>query len=273
MNKKEEKRMFFWQFKYFLIHINRFKASLQQSCHKKKNPNKSDIRNNPKRIKIAKRTFSFSPSYYQASMCLEASLSFSFFLFFLVNIFSIISLFMVYTRDLITLQQQGKKMAAYSYLVNSEMRSEKDIIRLQNIRNTKASFSLFAIPECRVYTQCVVRSWTGYDVTKENEWKQEEEMVYITEYGSVYHKNRNCSHLTLSIQAINYDSINEKRNESGERYLPCEFCNSNSFATIVYVTSYGSRYHIITGCRGIKRTINRVSISKLKEETPCKKCG
>ena len=157
MNKKEEKRMFFWQFKYFLIHINRFKASLQQSCHTKKNPNKSDIRNNPKRIKIAKRTFSFFPSYYQASMCLEASLSFSFFLFFLVNIFSIISLFMVYTKDLITLQQQGKKMAAYSYLVNSEMRSEKDIIRLQNTRNTKASFSLFAIPECRVYTQCVVR--------------------------------------------------------------------------------------------------------------------
>lgn len=274
MNKKGGKRMFFWQKQIFLIQINSFKASLQ-SCHMKNNPNKSDIRNNPKRIKMktVKRTFSFAPSYYQASMCLEASLSLSFFLLFMVNIFSIISLFMTYTQNLVTLQQQGKKIAAYSYLAKGVMEEEEDIIRLQNTALVKAPFSFFAMPTCKIDTRCVVKSWTGYDVTGLGEWKQEENMVYITEYGEVYHKNRECSYLCLSIQATDAGSVNDKRNEAGERYLPCEYCKSDSMITVVYVTAYGNRYHITTGCRGIKRTVNRVPISRIKEETPCKKCG
>lgn len=266
--------MFFWKNQIFLIHINSFKASLQ-SCHKKNNPNKSDIRNNPKRIKIriAKRTFSFSPSYYSASMCLETSLSFSFFLLFLVNIFSIISLFMIYSEDLNVLHQQGKRAAAYSYLANNEIESENDIIRLENSRNIKAPFSLLAIPECRVYTQCVVKPWTGYDVTNADVWKKEEQIVYITEYGEVYHKNRGCSYLTLSIQAMDAGIIKEKRNETGEQYLPCEYCKSDSMVTLVYVTAYGNRYHTTTKCRGIKRTIKKIPISEIKEKTLCKKCG
>ena len=274
MNKKGEKRVFFWKMKIFLIHLNSFKASLQ-SCHKTINPNKSDIRNNPKRIKIriSKRTFSLSPSYYQASMCLEATLSFSFFLFFLISVFSIISLFRIYTADLINLHQQGKKIAAYSYVANDEISSENHIIRLQNTRSMDVSFPLFAIPECKIYTQCVVKPWTGYGVAKATEWKQEEDMVYITKYGNVYHRNRNCSYLALSIQPIGFQDINEKRNEEGEVYLPCEYCKSNGFVTVVYVTSYGNRYHISTRCQGIKRTVNRIPFSQIKEETPCKKCG
>ena len=272
MNKKGEKRMFFWKMKFFLLHLNSFKASLQ-SCHKKINPNKCDNRNNPKRIKIriSKRTFSFSPSEYQASMCLEASLSFSFFLFFLVNVFSIIFLFKIYTTDMTNLQQQGKELAAYAYLTNGEL--EKEIIRLQHTRNVKSAFSLFPIPESTVYTQCVVKPWTGYDVTKDSEWIQEEEMVYITKYGDVYHRNRSCSYLELSIRPIDFNDLSEKRNESGEIYLPCLYCNSNHFVTIVYITDYGNKYHVTTECRGIKRTISRIPLSKITEESPCKKCG
>ena len=77
------------------------KASLR-ACHIQIDPNTSDSSNNPKRIKnsIFNRTLSLAPSEYRASMCLEASLSFSFFLLFFVNVLSIIFLFMTYTEDL-----------------------------------------------------------------------------------------------------------------------------------------------------------------------------
>lgn len=273
MIKKGEKRMFFWKNKLYHIHINSFKASLQ-SCHEKINPNKSDIINNPKRINERKseRTFSFTPSSYQASMCLEASLSFSFFFLFLVNVFSIIFLFMNYTEDMISLQQQGKTMASYSYFVKGD-RKEDDDICLQKNRVVESSFPILSIPKCRLYTQCIVKPWTGYDVTKESKRKPEEKTVYMTDYGNVYHKNRGCGYLVLSIKAVAADTVNEKRNESGECYLPCEFCKDEGFVTVVYITSYGNRYHLNYKCRGIKRSVKEIPFSEVKGASLCKKCG
>ena len=264
--------MFFWTKKLFHVNLLRFKASLQ-SCHKK-DPNKSDITNNPKRIKIrkSKRTFSFTPSAYQASMCLEASLSFSFFFLFLVNIFSIIFLFVAYTGDLTLLHQQGKAAAMYSYLTEGEGYCD-DNICLQRSREMTSIFPLLSIPKCRLYTQCIVKPWIGYDVTKVREGKPEEKIVYMTDYGKVYHKNRGCSYLVLSIEAIAADSVKEKRNESGECYYPCEYCNGEGFVTVVYITSYGNRYHLTTKCRGLKRSVKSVHFSEVEGVDPCKKCG
>ena len=274
MNKKERKRMFFWEKLIFLIHINSFKASLQ-SCHKIQNPSKSDIRNNPKRIKarISKRTFSFTPSYFQASMCLEASLSFSFFLLFLMNVFSIIFLYMAYTQDLSLVHQQGKRAAAYSYLAGEILQNDEQNIKLEKSRIVKAPFTLFAFSNGYLHTKCVVKPWTGYDVTQQREEHREKQIVYITEYGTVCHKNRSCSYLSLSIQAVAFSSIEEKRNENGERYLACNYCKNNNFTTIVYITSYGNKYHTTAKCRGIKRNVIALPLLDVKEKEFCKKCG
>ena len=274
MNKKERKRMFFWEKFLFLIHINSFKASLQ-SCHKRQNPNKSDIRNNPKRIKtrISERTFSSFPSYYQASMCLEASLSFSFFLLFLMNIFSILFLYMVYTQNSFTVQQKGKEAAAYFYLTEDILQTKEQNLKFENLQVVKAPFSFLAFPKTRLYARCVIKPWTGYDVTQKKEGMQEEQIVYLTEYGTVYHKNRSCSYLSLSIQAVPYSSIAEKRNEDGEKYLFCDYCRNKHFVTVVYITSYGNKYHTTTKCRSLKRSVVAVPLSEANGKEFCKKCG
>ena len=264
--------MFFWMNKIFHVHISSFKASLQ-SCHKKINPNKSDIENNPKRIKSTKRTFSFTPSVYRASMCLESSLSFSFFLLFLVNIFSIIFLFMTYTEDLCMLHQQGKSAAMYSYLTAGEEGIFEEDICLQKNRVMTSPFPILPIPKCRLYTKCVVKPWTGYDIIREKEEKTQEAMVYMTDYGKVYHKSRSCSYLELSIEVAAVQNIGEKRNQLGECYYPCELCTNEGFMTVVYITSYGNRYHLTTTCQGIKRSINRVPFSEVKGVKPCERCG
>lgn len=250
------------------------KASLR-ACHIQIDPNTGDISNNPKRIKnsVFKRTLSLAPSEYQASMCLEASLSFSFFLLFFVNVLSIIFLFMTYTEDLTSLHQQGKKTAAYAYVTEEMLGSNEENIRLQKNRIIKAPFGLLALPNCRLHTKCVVKPWNGYDVTKGKNRAEEDSLIYMTEYGTVYHKNRSCTHLALSIQAVPFYMTDEKRNESGERYVSCEYCGKNGFATVVYVTSYGNRYHTTFKCRGLKRTIKSLSLSEAEGVEACEKCG
>ena len=248
------------------------KASLR-ACHKPTDPNKSDIINNPKNIKISQRTFFLTPSEYQASMCLEASLSFSFFLIFFVNILSIITLFVTYTENLASLQQQGRKAAAYAYITEGALGFNEDIIRLQ--KNIKIQFPVGIIGTSKYHmeVQCVVKPWTGYDVSNIKNRKEEDSIVYMTEYGSVYHKNRACTHLVLSLKAVGFADVEEKTNEDGKVYKACEFCGKNGIVTIVFITSYGDKYHTTTKCQGLKRSIKTIPLSEVKGVSPCQKCG
>ena len=267
--------MFFWKIKNHFIYCFHKKiiASLR-ACHTQIDPNICDSPTNKKRIKNrkTKRTFSLAPSEYQASMCLEASLSFSFFLLFFVNVFSIIFLFTTYTQDLSALQQQGKKAAAYAY-VTEGIFGENENICLQKNRVIKSPFALLSAPNCRLHIKCVVKPWTGYDVMEGKNRKEEEKIVYMTEHGSVYHKNRSCTHLSLSIQAVASLLVSAERNESGECYDPCEYCGDKGIVTVVFITTHGNRYHTTTKCRGLKRSVKILRLSEVEGVNPCQKCG
>ena len=268
--------MFFWKMRVFLKNSYNMvlKASLR-ACHRQFDPNKCDIFDNPIRIKkkSAKRTFSLTSSYQKASMCLEATLSFSFFMLFFINIFSIIFMFMVYTEELSLLQQQGKKAAAYAYVTEGIWNKEEENICLQKIKKVTSIFPMFSMPDCRLHIKCVVKPWTGYDVTKGKSRAEEEQIVYMTEHGSVYHKNRSCTHLSLSIQAVSSLEVGGRRNESGECYSPCEYCNDEGIFTIFFITVYGDRYHTTTKCRGLKRSVRSLPLSEAEGVKPCSKCG
>lgn len=263
--------MFFWKLKLFLIQLISFKASLQ-TCHRLINPNQSGIINDPKRIKerISKRTFSFTSSYYRASMCLEASLSVPIFLLFFVNVFSIAFLYMAYMEDMFRIHQQGKKAAGYAYVTEAVI--EQDEIRLYKSRKTESPTPLFSTWDYQVYTKCVVKAWNGYDVTKKRE-DSSQSIVYVTEHGTVYHRNRSCNYLVLSIQPVAYGDISQKRNLSGECYYACSSCKNQPFVTLVYITDYGNRYHTTTKCQGLKRTVKSIPLSQVEDMDSCKKCG
>lgn len=267
------KRVFFWKYTE-TKNLSDYKASLQ-TCHVQIDPNTSDNQLNPKRERKTspKRTFSFTSSCHRASMCLEASLSFSIFLLFMVNVFSMLLLFKVYIQDMGQLQQKGKKLAASACITEGFEGDNSKLIRLQNSRKMKSIFPVLAVPDCKLIAKCVVKPWTGYDVKIGRNRKEEDIMVYMTQYGTVYHKDRSCTHLSLSIQGIGMSEIAQIKNESGGRYLPCEYCGENGFVTYVFITNYGNRYHTSISCRGLKRYIKSVPLSQLEGVLPCKKCG
>ena len=267
--------MFFWKKKdYFRYNFHEKSIASLRACHTQIDPNSCDSPTHKKRIKNrqSRRTFSFTPSCHQASMCLEASLSLSFFLLFMVNVFSIIFLFAIYSSDLSTLQQQGKTAAAYAYVTEGILGENKNI-SLQKNRVIQSPFPLLSAPTCRLHVKCVVKPWTGYDVTEGKNRTEEDRIVYMTEYGSVYHKNRSCTHLSLSIQAIASAGVSAERNESGECYAPCEYCGDEGIVTVVFVTTHGNRYHTTTTCRGLKRSVKTLRLSEVEGVNPCEKCG
>ena len=140
--------------------------------------------------------------------------------------------------------------------------------------------SLFGLEDMRMIQRIRLRGWNGhqvparYSLVEEGESSTKEQMVYITKTGTVYHIDKNCSHISLSIETVT-GVPTERRNKSGGKYHPCEVCCKSvpENCNIFYITSYGDRYHSNKNCSGIKRTVQSIPISEVGEKSPCKRCG
>lgn len=124
----------------------------------------------------------------------------------------------------------------------------------------------------RITQTKTVRGWTGFGKRQVLLGEQGEEVVYVTDYGTVYHRRLNCRHLRLSIQQSDITQVGSLRNGSGGRYTPCERCWKGG-CQVVYVTSDGNRYHESLNCSGLVRGIHTVLISETGGLPPCSVCG
>ena len=267
--------MFFGRTTRLLYYKKYNKKTSLQACHEQLNPNSSDSELNPntnKEIKL-QRTFSLTPFRYNASMCVEASISFSLFLFFLTNVFSLILLFRTYSHDMTDLQQEGKQLASLAYVTEGLYGSNDQLIRLNKNRNIESMYSIMAVPNARLRAGCVVKPWTGYDVVGGKNRSEEDILVYMTKNGSVYHKDRGCTHLSLSIQGMDFAGLEFISNKEGNSYTPCEYCGDYGFVTLVYITNYGDRYHTTIKCRGLRRYVRSLPLSQVNGVPACQKCG
>lgn len=274
--KEEKKRVFFWKNKVGIIlkitekSLSKIvsKASLQ-TWQKIPEIYAKTLKPRVRNKRNFKRTLFFSSPLTEASMCVEAALSFSFFFFFMINIYSILFLFINYTKELEDLQQRAKREAAYTFY-REENPEEEELIRYEKKMKFSSFVGIIGGFGGIVPVQCVIKPWTGYG-RLEDQGRDEEEIVYITEYGEVYHRDRACTHLSLSVQMISYEKMRKK----GKNFQPCELCldkKQNGFITFVYITDYGERYHRSAGCRSLKRTIQSLPFSKVEGKAACLKC-
>lgn len=129
---------------------------------------------------------------------------------------------------------------------------------------------MFGIAPVKCNETMKIKTWSGYE--KEGLTDQGEETVYITETGTVYHKNLKCPYLDLSVRMVSGSSVTGLRNESGGKYYPCERCGKKN-STGVFITGYGDRYHSERNCSGLKRTVQAVPLSEAAGKGACSKCG
>lgn len=247
-----------------------------------------------------------------ASMTVEACFVLPFFLFAFMNIISVIDIYRIQGNMSAAMHDTEKQMAVcayeykeirgedlgaaeslgltYAYGANkvksklgdnypsniswlrSSVMKENECIDLIAEYSVSPYIELMGYGKHTMYNRLRTRAWTGYDNAGLGKGSDEEEIVYITPEGTVYHRSRSCTYLKLSISAIDKLFLEKKRSEDGSIYYPCEECGK-SCGNTVYITNYGTRYHSSLSCSKLKRTILAVPISETEGRGACSKCG
>lgn len=159
-------------------------------------------------------------------------------------------------------------------LVGSSFLEENDEIDLVVSYRTSLPLNIFGIWSPQFRERVHTRAFVGVD-TRENA-EEEDVVVYITENGRVYHRNKNCTYLKLSVSKVKYGDVDGMRNSSGGKYHPCHKCargHTPHADADVYITNYGDRFHTNRACSEIKRTIKEIMLSEVGSRAPCSKCG
>lgn len=150
------------------------------------------------------------------------------------------------------------------------------IVRYQ----VRIPIKFFILEEMSLMQRVRVRAWTGLEVealysTVENQDNNDsDDIVYITETGTVYHTNKTCSHIKLSVQPV-VGIPTGLKNMNGSTYKACERCCGSKLDLLAtyYITQEGTRFHTISTCSSIKRSVKEVKLSTVQGSMlPCKRC-
>lgn len=158
----------------------------------------------------------------------------------------------------------------------SRFLEEEDRIDLVMTYRVQSPSGLVKIPWTLFLQRAVVRGWvgrTGSGSTGEETANDEDEhqTVYVTDYGTVYHTDPDCTHIHLSIRQVSSSQAASERNVYGEKYHACEKCGGGD--GLVYITSDGNRYHSSLECSGLKRSVQEIHLDEAGNLRPCSKCA
>lgn len=241
---------------------------------------------------------------HKGSLTVEAACTFPLFLLVMILMMSLINAAEISTGMLEGLHEAGKQMAVYAYEGKADSRniltiayarqqvrkrlSDKQlplwvggagfregdqIIDLRADCRLPLLSNIIPLQPIYLQQQVSVRAWCGR--AKEGEKDGNEgsgEYVYVTVNGRVFHENRDCTHIRLSIRTVDRAAVAALRNQDGGKYKPCESCKGGSGGA-VYITDSGDRYHSTVGCSRLERTVLRVPAEQVADWPPCKRCG
>ena len=160
-----------------------------------------------------------------------------------------------------------------SYLM-SRVLLGNDIIDLVADYRVHPLIPIIGFKEFKVRSRYYGHAWTGYDISNGlGADETEEELVYVTQYGEVYHRSIDCSYLKIKVRSVDKNDLVHLRNESGGKYYPCELCGSRAGAGNVFITEYGDKYHASAGCSALTRKIYTIRLSEAGGRRACSHCG
>lgn len=208
----------------------------------------------------------------KASIAVETALVLPLFFLGMVTLISFMDIYKMQSEHLHALCEQAKEAGMYAYMLDGK---GPDELTIPDVYSYSPIGGLIPLPKVWMHNTVKVHTWTGTDHRAfSEEEKPSEEMVYVTESGSVYHRNPGCRYLHVALNQIPGSSIVSAQNAQGEKYYACEICSKNQKpAGIVYITKNGNRYHNRESCSGLKRTVRLVKISDVQGMGACGSCG
>lgn len=149
---------------------------------------------------------------------------------------------------------------------------EEDYVSLIATYDVSPLANMIPFTSFQIMNQCHMRCFTGYKYDNTSDTNSEEEYVYITEHGTVYHLTNTCTYIVIRTSAVTEGQLDVIRNDSGAIYYACLNCN-NETSTTYHVTSYGTRYHTSTSCSSIERNVTRIPLSEVEGRLACSRCS
>lgn len=220
------------------------------------------------------------------SITVETALILPIFLFAMLSVMYLTDAIRVSSENTGKLAERAYKYAKYAYVGKAAMKDMPsldmveminggdDIIDLVKRYHIDVPFDLLDAYDPYAVDRVRVRAFTGYDNKRHGkDDAAAEEMVYVTGYGTVYHRSLGCSHLNFNIRTTDPEHIGKERANDGSKYYPCEYCMAHGgHPSRLYVTDDGNRYHSTLSCGALKRTIKEVPLSETTLP-PCSECG
>ncbi len=154
-----------------------------------------------------------------------------------------------------------------------------DILPVIDLRDTvtfRPKWLPFRTGTIRAACRGRVRAWIGRPTAEASSLvgEDEEELVYVTDYESVYHTDEHCTHLDLTIRSVRSSNVHRYRNDYGKRYHACDKCvGHGKMAGTVYISPEGDCYHNSSHCSGLTRTTRLVPRSEVHTERLCSRCA
>lgn len=165
-----------------------------------------------------------------------------------------------------------------SFLFSSYL-SEEEKISLVLTYQVRSPAAVVPLPGTVFIQKMTIRGWTGKEGSSSEDGSDQGKngksgtKVYVTDHGTVYHTDPNCSHLKLDIHKISASDLKSARNISGARYKKCKYCGKLlKEGDFVYISPYGDAYHASASCPGLTRTLNTVDIEDVKGMRECHDC-
>ena len=236
----------------------------------------------------------------RGSITVEASIVVSIFFFAMVLLASVLEIIYLQTTVKSALCSVGKQMAAEGYyqpfVIANQMESRmvetigEDVLDNSMIAGGRQGLDcsrsrsyltttimelvvdykielpilMFQIPILNQSESIRVKGWNGAETLGIG--LGDYELVYVTDYGIVYHSDISCTYLELSIRPVQSTNVPSS-------YSACEYCGEpSSLQKTVYITEYGNRYHRTLNCQGLKRNIHAVPKKDVYGMGGCSKC-
>lgn len=152
--------------------------------------------------------------------------------------------------------------------LESNVYENKDCFEVVVTYSVSPVYNILGFRQFRMANKYYGHLWNGYELPG-----TEEVFVFVTENGEVYHTDRNCTHLQLSVRLVTRQQVLAERNNLGNRYTACEKCGSGGMAEAVYITDEGERYHNERDCPGLKRTVAYIPLSQAENLPLCLRCA
>ena len=155
--------------------------------------------------------------------------------------------------------------------IKTLVNEKTDIMQLSVEYAVRIPVLFFELPAITYEETISIKGWTGNAAKSEED--TERQVVYITENGTVYHRQMSCTYLEVRVRGIIAHTIGEARNASGGKYYECELCGKGSHVGILYVSEYGTRYHTTLSCSKIRRNVYAVLLEDVTDRKGCDKCA